>query len=433
MANILTVSGVFWQSEPIVCELTSGEILKNVKYGIEKAFQHQSGKVYSLKRSLSSTSNSILAKKNNEVIQVDLDRPIKTYIYQKNLKDKNKYIDLIFSFSLGMPPLKLGENPFLDYLDINDTIIQSKIPPNFADRLALVLSGGGAKGAAQAGAIKAINDIFLNINSRTNIGSRIHYVVGSSIGAFNSLFVSSNKIDKLEKFWRNVNPLTGLQLIRVLKKEIKETDLKIPLEVTKVNLQTGKVEYSEPNTSDIYSEVKKSMCLPPIFPAVKFGGYQYIDGGTITNLPISRCLDKKCYWIIVLSLEKERSKKKKYWWPFGQATRAIELQGNELHRYQRLLLLIGSYMKKLIDKVDIGSACVDELIFINTIKKYLFTSNIIVVPLKNYIKSSTIWFSRKKCNRDFDVAYDKTYKYLKLHLEPLVRKFEQDHPVKRTN
>lgn len=59
---------------------------------------------------------------------------------------------------------------------------------------ALVLSGGGAKGAYEAGAITSL----------CKSGARFDIVVGTSIGAINASFVAQNSVAALETLWKNV-------------------------------------------------------------------------------------------------------------------------------------------------------------------------------------------------------------------------------------
>lgn len=61
-------------------------------------------------------------------------------------------------------------------------------------KTALVLSGGGFKGAFQAGAIKYLD----------SIGTKYDLIVGTSTGALNGVLTASNKIDDMLSFWESV-------------------------------------------------------------------------------------------------------------------------------------------------------------------------------------------------------------------------------------
>lgn len=68
---------------------------------------------------------------------------------------------------------------------------------------ALVLSGGGFKGAFELGALKYIRE---NWKSITGLDSDMHFeiVAGVSVGALNGAMVAMNKFPELEKLWDNV-------------------------------------------------------------------------------------------------------------------------------------------------------------------------------------------------------------------------------------
>ena len=67
------------------------------------------------------------------------------------------------------------------------------------DRIALVLSGGGALGAYQAGAYAALE----------NSGIRPNWIAGSAIGAVNAVIIAGNlpheRAFRLRQFWRELS------------------------------------------------------------------------------------------------------------------------------------------------------------------------------------------------------------------------------------
>lgn len=62
-------------------------------------------------------------------------------------------------------------------------------------RYSLVLEGGGAKGAYQVGAIKALKEN----------GYEFDTIVGTSIGALNAAFICQGDIDKLDELWHTLS------------------------------------------------------------------------------------------------------------------------------------------------------------------------------------------------------------------------------------
>src|ERR1700738_1832546 len=66
-------------------------------------------------------------------------------------------------------------------------------------RIALVLSGGGALGAYQAGAYAALE----------NSGIRPNWIAGTAIGAINAAIIAGNlpheRVPRLRQFWRELS------------------------------------------------------------------------------------------------------------------------------------------------------------------------------------------------------------------------------------
>ncbi len=67
-------------------------------------------------------------------------------------------------------------------------------------RFGLVLSGGGAKGAYEAGAVRAMRQL--------DVANRIYGVSGTSVGALNTLVFAMNDGAMLESLWENVGLTT---------------------------------------------------------------------------------------------------------------------------------------------------------------------------------------------------------------------------------
>jgi predicted acylesterase/phospholipase RssA len=89
-------------------------------------------------------------------------------------------------------------------------------------RIGIILSGGGAKGAYQAGALKAIYEFLEEHNAH----SKVCMIAGTSIGAWNALFwlaglVKENPnykggISPLEEWWRGVSVENIVQPVRFI-------------------------------------------------------------------------------------------------------------------------------------------------------------------------------------------------------------------------
>ena len=74
-----------------------------------------------------------------------------------------------------------------------DTVVQL---PRVRPKIGLVLSGGGAKGLAHIGLLKAID----------SAGLKIDYITGTSMGSvFGSMYAIGYSGDSIEKIARNIN------------------------------------------------------------------------------------------------------------------------------------------------------------------------------------------------------------------------------------
>ena len=196
-------------------------------------------------------------------------------------------------------------------------------------KVALVLSGGGAKGYAHLGVLRVLE--------KENI--KIDYIAGTSIGALvGTLYSIGYSIDEIEKVLDNLNienflesgsDLTGLDLDKKetlkkysfyvnfdnelnysLPKVLRETEelylvvknllknyentknfnnFPIPLRVVATNLNTGETKsFSE---GDIAKVLTASMAIPTIFEPVEVNGTLYVDGLVSRNLPVEEAYD----------------------------------------------------------------------------------------------------------------------------------------------
>ncbi len=158
-------------------------------------------------------------------------------------------------------------------------------------KLGLTLSGGGARGIAHMGFIKALEE--------TDI--KIDMVSGSSAGAIvGALWCSGLSVDEMLDIVRSTRVFqlltpaftrTGLLELNHLRKVLKERvpyerleDLPRPLLVAAVSLEAGRPEYF---TEGMLSEVVSASCaVPMLFKPVEIQGKWYVDGGVMKNLPV---------------------------------------------------------------------------------------------------------------------------------------------------
>ncbi len=167
-------------------------------------------------------------------------------------------------------------------------------------KVGIVLAGGGIRGIAHLGVLKAF----------TNAGITFSHVTGTSAGSIvGALFAAG--IDPEEalniflktKLLRFLRPTLGLGLINfentaaLLKSYLPENieDLKIPLTIAATNFSEGKLVYF--NKGPLIRAVQASSCIPGIFKPIIIDNKMYVDGAVLNNFPVEPLL-KDCDFII---------------------------------------------------------------------------------------------------------------------------------------
>ncbi|HZW04795.1 MAG TPA: patatin-like phospholipase family protein [Anaerolineaceae bacterium] len=161
------------------------------------------------------------------------------------------------------------------------------------DSIVLALGGGGVRGIAHIGVIRRLEQA----------GFHIAAVAGTSVGAIvGSLYAAGLKSDRIADLVTHVGTrdffsrdpddgpsLMGLAgLKRVLEHKIGKmtfADLAIPFACTAVDIKSDQevILYQ----GSLMESVQASAALPGIFPTVKIGEYELVDGGVLDPVPVS--------------------------------------------------------------------------------------------------------------------------------------------------
>lgn len=166
----------------------------------------------------------------------------------------------------------------------------------------LVLSGGGTRGFAHLGVLKALGeyDIKPDIISGVSAGSVAGalYADGKDPEAAMKELAGHRLLDYLE-FTIPKNSLMGMRGFEKTLGELFKArtfdELQIPLLVFAVNMNDAK--YVCFDKGDLIQALKASSSIPVIFPPVKIDGVYYLDGGIINNFPVEP-LEDICETII---------------------------------------------------------------------------------------------------------------------------------------
>ena len=163
--------------------------------------------------------------------------------------------------------------------------------------IGLVLSGGGAKGIAHLGVLKALQEkkIVISGISGCSAGSIVGmmFAAGYSPDHIFEIVVSSATLRALRPAWSRSGLLRMQKAEEVYLKYIPHNSferLKIPLTVNATNLYAGETVYF--SSGELLKPVMASCCIPGLFEPIIFNETTYIDGGVLNNMPVEPLLGK---------------------------------------------------------------------------------------------------------------------------------------------
>ena len=179
---------------------------------------------------------------------------------------------------------------------------------------ALVLTGGGAKGAYEAGAVAALAEA----------GVPIRLVAGSSAGALSAAMIAAGRADRLEATWRSLTReriysvraptffaglLPGWLTLRALSGASSLLDPRPLRELITASVELERIRSSaialvvtttdivrrEPRVFDNHTVTVDALvaaaAVPGLFPAVDVDGALLVDGGLTGRAPVLEALE----------------------------------------------------------------------------------------------------------------------------------------------
>lgn len=211
-----------------------------------------------------------------------------------------------------------------------------KLRIDLSKEYGLVLEGGGAKGAYQIGAWKALREE----------GIKIKGVAGTSVGSLNGALICMDDLEKAEEIWKSITYSRVLDVGDDLIDSLKSLDVKtlnfgeVISDAKRVLLEKGlditplkkliadtvdeekirkspcefyATTFSVTDRKEMNVDVKavpegtiKDVLLAssyfPGFKNEKLGGKTYLDGGSVNNVPVNVLTDRGYKDIIVLRI-----------------------------------------------------------------------------------------------------------------------------------
>jgi len=198
---------------------------------------------------------------------------------------------------------------------------------------ALVLSGGGSRGAYEIGAWQALSEL----------GVRFHAVYGTSIGAINAGLVAQGDVSLAAKLWENIDlkqvldtdeedfsigqmvsrkrdvipfllenakhlqvdtaPLEALMAKYLDEKKVRAGGMDLGVMTVRVpQMQPVPVKLADMKPGSMNDWLLASASCFPVFPLKNIDGERYLDGGYYDNLPIDMAIADGADEIVAVSV-----------------------------------------------------------------------------------------------------------------------------------
>jgi NTE family protein len=159
-------------------------------------------------------------------------------------------------------------------------------------KIALVLGGGGTRGFAHVGVIKALEaqGIVPDIIVGTSVGSAIGalYAAGYSGFQLQEISIPMKEEKVIDWSWPNRGLFIGKPLETFINKAVKQAPLeklRRTFAVVATDLASGEeVVFRTGNTG---IAVSASCAVPGVFQPVVINGRSYVDGGLVSPVPVS--------------------------------------------------------------------------------------------------------------------------------------------------
>lgn len=210
----------------------------------------------------------------------------------------------------------------------------------FPSETALVLGGGGAKGAYEVGAIAALDELGIKAGS----------VFGTSVGALHAAMYAQGSMDAAAALWDNirlsdvvseeslaiaddaenifdhpekllefitryaqkkgvdVSPLMDILHKLIDEDKIRRSGVHLGIVTTRFpSLAMVEKRLEEMETGSLIDWLMASASCFPIFPMKQVGGDRYIDGGFCDNTPVEMAVRSGARDIVAIDIGKHRS------------------------------------------------------------------------------------------------------------------------------
>lgn len=174
-------------------------------------------------------------------------------------------------------------------------------------RLGIVLSGGGAKGAAHAGVLKALEErnIRPDVVSGTSAGAIVGalYCAGVTSDEILDVFAKTSVFRPSYYTWKKPGLLNMAAFTKFLEPFFPEDtfeSLKIPCYITATDITNAKQKVF--SRGPLISRILASACFPIVFAPLEIENKLYADGGILNNFP-TEPIQQKCKYLIGVNIQ----------------------------------------------------------------------------------------------------------------------------------
>ncbi|MFT4202773.1 MAG: patatin-like phospholipase family protein [Chitinophagaceae bacterium] len=164
-------------------------------------------------------------------------------------------------------------------------------------KIGYCLSGGGVRGVAHLGIMKALDEkgIKPDIIAGTSAGALMgaFYAAGFTSDEILEVVLRSRFLSSGNLQWRKAGFFSMRyfeKLFQVIFPKDAFEALKIPLVVNATNIITGEAEYFE--KGELINVLLASSCVPMLFEPVEMKDSIYMDGGILDNFPVQQLIGR---------------------------------------------------------------------------------------------------------------------------------------------
>ena len=260
-------------------------------------------------------------------------------------------------------------------------------------KLGLALSGGGIRGIAHAGVLKALEDNHIKIDaiggtssgallaglyvlgytpddiymlfkkhSKQIVGTGLNQVIYQVRNVFNKESSGLRNGEKIEEIFNTLAKAKGVY-------KISQVD-KIPISIPAVDIKNGK-EYiftnRIPEEKNVYGKyimdisvgkaLRASSSFPAVFCPCDFGEHKFLDGGALNNIPVIEVKKQGIDKVLAVNFKADDIEDISNYMDI--AMRAIDLMGNKISeenlKQSDYILTIGTDRMGLLDVKKLDS------------------------------------------------------------------------------